>query len=441
MKNYRVIATSVAMAAMIFSISSCGIYGKYRSDNDVIEEQIFVPSYREIFTEPELVGLIDTALARNLDLRVAHERVNQADAQFTAAKLAYLPHIHIGGSPAVTMNATSSASTLTYTMGTAAWEIDIFGRLTNRKRIAKMTVEQMKDYEQAARTELISAVATLYYTLQMLDAQIAATDEAEKNWKESVNAIKAMKEAGLSDEAGVSQFEGSYYGTRAAGKSLRYVRTVAENSLLLLLSSEKYDLARGPISAAVKPKINVEAVENLDLNAVRVRPDVRAAEMRLAQSFYNVNLARANCCPSISLGGTIGWANGGLLYNAIGGLLQPLFNAGENLAALRVSKSQYEESKMAYASALLNAGTDVNNAVAGIKSYRDQIDDCHNRVEAMARALEATQLKMKFGRGTYIEVLIAQNDLLDAQIDEISNTCSILTSIVDLYQSLGGGKE
>ena len=429
------------MAALLFSVSSCGIYGRYKSDNDVIEEQINVPSYDEIFIEPELVSLIDTALARNLDLKMAHERVKQADAQFTAAKLAYLPHIQIGGSPAVTMNAASNTSSLTYTMGTAAWEIDIFGRLTNRRRIAKMTVEQMKDYEQAARTELVAAVATLYYTLQMLDAQIAATDAAEMNWKESVNAIKAMKEAGLADEAGVSQFEGSYYATRTAAKSLRYVRTVAENSMFLLLSSENYELKRGPISAAVKPKINVEAVESLDLNAVRVRPDVKAVEMRLAQSFYNVNLARANCCPSITLGGTVGWANGGLIYNAIGGLLQPLFNAGENISQLRVSKSQYEEAKMAYASALLSAGTDVNNAIAGINTYRDQIDDCRNRVEAMTRALEATQLKMKFGRGTYLEVLTAQNDLLDAQIDEITNTGSILTSIVDLYQALGGGKQ
>ena len=129
------------------------------------------------------------------------------------------------------------------------------------------------------------------------------------------------------------------------------------------------------------------------------------------------------------------------LYNAIGGLLQPLFNAGENISQLRVSKSQYEEAKMAYASALLSAGTDVNNAIAGINTYRDQIDDCRNRVEAMTRALEATQLKMKFGRGTYLEVLTAQNDLLDAQIDEITNTGSILTSIVDLYQALGGGKQ
>lgn len=249
-----------------------------------------------------------------------------------------------------------------------------------------------------------------------------------------------MKEAGLEDEAAVSQFEGSYYATRASGKTLRLMRDVTENSMRLLLCCDTCTIRRNPISSVDHPLVNAEAVKSIDLNAVRVRPDVKAAEMQLAQSFYNVNLARANCCPSISIGGNVGWTNGNILFGLIGNLLQPVFNAGENINQVKVSKSQLEENQMAYANALLQAGTEVNNAVSSIKTYRDQVDDYSNRVSAMQRALEATQLKMKYGRGTYLEVLTAQNNLLEAQIAEIQNKADILTSVVDLYSALGGGR-
>lgn len=437
MMNIRKYALIATILVTVTSASSCGIYGKYTSDTDQLAGTLDIPSYRDIFKDPCLVELIDTALSRNLDLKMAHERVNQAEAQFKSAKLAYLPRLFAGGSPAVTF---ANPSAITYTFGTASWEIDIFGRITNNKRIAKAYRDQMMDFEQAARTELIASVATLYYNLQMLDAQIAATDTAERNWEKSVSAMRDMKEAGLADEAGVSQFEGSYYATRASGKTLRYLRSSTERAMRLLLCSKDCEIARSVISPATSPRIDTVAIGKIDLNAVRIRPDVRAAEMQLAQSFYNVNLARANCCPSISLGGTIGMFDRGLIYNAVGNLLQPIFNAGENISKLKVSKSRYEEAKMAYANVLLTAGKEVADAIAGINSYQDKIEDCNKRVEAMTRALDATQLKMKFGRGTYLEVLTAQNNLIDAQITELQNTADLMTSLVSLYQSLGGGR-
>lgn len=439
MKSIRILI----FAALALAVCSCGIYGKYKPQMTQDEEDALlasVPSYRNIFKEPELLELIDTALANNFDLRMAHERVHQADLQLTAAKLAYLPRIFAGGSPVVAVNPSGAMdfSKFSYNLGSASWEIDIFGRTTNKKRIAQSVRDQVADFEQAARAELVAAVATTYYSLLMLDAQIAATDSAEANWSSSVKAIRAMKEAGLEDEAAVSQFEGSYYATRASGKSLRLLREATENSMRVLLSCDTCTIRRGVMASDIESRIDVGTVSGLSLNAVRIRPDVRAAEMQLAQSFYNVNLARANCCPDISIGGAVGWANGNLIFSLVGNLLQPVFNAGANITQVKVSKSQLEEYQMAYANALLKAGTEVNNAVASIKSYRSQVEDYSNRVEAMQRALMATQLKMKYGRGTYLEVLTAQNNLLDAQIDNIQNTADILISVVDLFQALGG---
>lgn len=439
MRSIRILT----FAALALAVCSCGIYGKYKPEMTQEEEDAVladVPSYREIFKEPELLDLIDTALANNLDLKMAHERVHQADLQLTAARLAYLPRIFAGASPVASVNPSGTVdfSKLSYTLGSASWEIDIFGRTTNKKRIARALRDQIADYEQAARAELVAAVATTYYNLQMLDAEIAATDSAEANWASSVNAIRAMKEAGLEDEAAVSQFEGSYYATRAAAKTLRMLRVSVENSMRLLLSCDTCTIVRKTITPEVDTRIISAPLDKINLNALRARPDVKAAEMQLAQSFYNVNLARANCCPDISIGGTVGWTNGNILFNMVGNLLQPIFNAGANITQVKVSKSQLEENQMAYANALLKAGTEVNDAVASIKSFRSQVEDYENRVDAMQRALKATQLKMKYGRGTYLEVLTAQNNLLDAQMDDIENTANIMISVVDLFHALGG---
>lgn len=437
-RNMRNISKVLVGALLCLTVSSCGIYGKYRSSAQTDEAiKINVPSYREIFRDSMLLDLIDSALVRNYDLRMAQERVKQANAQLTAARLAYLPRIYAGGNPVISVDPSKKfdAGALNYSLGTLSWEIDIFGRVTNRKRIAKMVKQEMEDLEQACRCELVASVATLYYSLQNIDAQILATDAAEQNWASSVQTIKAMKQAGIEDEAGVSQFEGSYYATRASGKALRLLREVNENAMRMLLCESEGKIERGSIT-----NINSAALDTINLNAVRARPDVRAAEMRLAQAFYNANLARANCCPQIEIGGSIGWGNKSLIYGLIGGLLQPVFNAGENIAQVKVGESRLEEYKMAYANALLNAGNEVNNALATGRVRRSEREEYLNRVEAMERALKATQLKMKYGRGTYLEVLSAQNSLLEAQIADIQNACDILSSSVELYRALGGGR-
>lgn len=442
MKHTRISAAAAALSLSVLALSACGIYGTFKSENTKEIEKIEIPSYRDIFTDADLLSLIDTALANNLNLRIAHERVRQADAKLTAARLAYLPRIFLGGNPAVSISNTEhDFSNLSYTLGTASWEIDIFGRVTNRKRIAKMYGEQMKDFEQAARAELIASVAEMYFNLQMLDASIAASDSAVANWKNYAAAMRDMKNAGIEDEAAVAQFEGSYYNEKAANRSLRLTRQQAENAMLLLLGKNGGEIRRRSITAARDLDINLEAVRKIDLRALRIRPDVKAAEMQMAQSFYNVNLARANCCPSITIDGTLGWANKSLIYGAVGGLLQPIFNAGENITQVKVSKSQFEESKLAYAEALLKAGTEVNDAIAGINAGIDKAEDCGKRVEVMKTALEATTFKKKLGRGTYLEILLAQNNLLDAQISDFRNTTDILTNSVKLFHALGGGKQ
>ena len=436
----------IAIAALIVvsSATSCGIYGRYKSQTPQEVADIQLPSYKEIFKDIRLQALVDTALVRNYNLNAAHQRVRQADLKVTASKLAYLPRIFAGANPAVTLSGVGgqavTSDNLSYTFAYASWEIDIFGRLTNQKRISQATREQMADFEQAARSELIAAVASLYYKLQVLDAQIAAADSAVATRYDSYVTMGYLKQTGRADEAAVAQFEGSYLAAKCSASNLRLMRIEDENALKLLLCDENADVSRSPLAVPGNSSaVDCSGLSAIDLRAVRIRPDVRAAEMQLAGYFYNVNLARANCCPSIVIGGNVGWASGSLIYNAVGGLLQPIFNAGENIIQVKVSKSQLEEAQLNYANALLKAGTEVNNAIAARATYEGQLADNERRVKAMERALDATQLKMKLGRGTYLEVLISQNDLFDAKISAIQNVGEILDSYVSLFLALGGG--
>lgn len=444
----RIFAGCAVLAAAAVSVSSCGLYGKYKPEVEVKREEVKIPSYTEIFREPELQRLIDSALVNNADLKMAHERVRQAEIALTAAKLAYLPRVFAGDNSAAVFHDSKSGISVkdskswAYTFGSASWELDIFGRITNRKRIAKSEREMARDFEQAARVELVSAVATTYYELLVIDAQIAATDSAEANWKKSVETMRDLKQAGLNDEAAVAQFEGSYYATKVQAKSLRLLRDQVENAMRLYLFNGDCPIERGSIDInGGSLRIEGECLKSVDLRALRVRPDVRAAERQLEQAFYNVNLSRAECCPSIRISGNIGWVGEQVVYGLVGGLLQPIFNAGENIARLKVSKSKYEELKTNYAFALFKAGMQTNDALSACRWHNEQVEDCRLRVSSMKRALEATQLKMDFGRGTYLEVLTAQNDLLNAQMAAIRNAGDVRLSYVDLYQALGGGQE
>ena len=178
------------------------------------------------------------------------------------------------------------------------------------------------------------------------------------------------------------------------------------------------------------------------------RLDIRSAEYTLMQSYYATASARSALYPSITLSGTLGWGNnvaitdaGKLIWNAAGSLLQPIFNANANRARVKIAKAQQEESKLAFQQALLNAGAEVNNALAQCQSARAKTDLRARQIAAMERAVESTELLMQHGSTTYLEVLTAQQSLLSAQLSQISDRFDEIQGVVNLYQALGGGRD
>ena len=330
---------------------------------------------------------------------------------------------------------------------TASWQIDIFNGLTNAKRKAKALYLQSKEYEQAVKTQLISSVANLYYTLLMLDSQYAVTEETAAKWRQSVETMRAMKDAGMTNEAGVAQYEGNTLSIEASLHDIAYQRTQIENSLCSLLGEAPHTIGRGNLDNQQLPD---DLTVGVPLQMLSNRPDIRSAEYSLMQSYYATASARSALYPSITLSGSLGWTNssgagivnpGKLLWSAAGSLLQPIFNANANRARVKIAKAQQEESLLAFQQALLNAGAEVNNALVQSQSARAKTDLRARQIAAMERAVESTELLMQHGSTTYLEVLTAQQSLLSARLSQISDRFDEIQGIVNLYQALGGGRD
>ena len=447
----------ILLAVVGLVLTSCGIYTKYQRPEDITTDglyghdldgqsldslSLFVASdtasiaslsWRELFTDPQLQSLIEQALQGNTDLLSARQRIKEAEATLMSAKLSYLPSFMLtpqGGG-----------------IASASWEVDIFGKLTNAKRRSKALYLQSLEYEQAVSTSLIANVANLYYTLLMLDEQYRISEETAASWRESVRTMRAMMAAGMTNEASVSQSEANCRQVEASLLDLRQQVKEVENSLSILLDDVPGTIERGRLAGQEFPQ---ELAVGVPLQLLSRRPDVKSAELSLASAFYSTNAARSAFYPSITLSGTAGWTNsagsmivnpGKLLFSAIGSLTQPLFNKGLNVAQLKIAKAQQEEARLAFQQALLNAGSEVNNALTQVQVARGKTELRARQITSLETTVRSTRLLMQHGTSTYLEVLTAQQGLLSAQLTQVADRFDEIQGIINLYQALGGGRE
>ena len=279
----------IILSAATLVLSSCGIYNKYKPVSEVPEglygsESVAAAdtanfgnlSWQEVFTDPSLQNLIDSALVRNTDMQTAHLRVKEAEATLLTSKLSYLPSLFLAPEGAASSFDRGKA-TQTYSLPvTASWELDIFGKVTTAKRRAKAAYEQSKEYEQAVKTQLVASVANTYYTLLMLDSQYEIAVATEAAWKESVNATRAMKKAGMVNEAGLAQTEATYYNICTTVLDLKEQINQVENSLSLLLAETPRRYERGKLAEQQFPE---DVAVGIPMQLLANRPDVRSADV------------------------------------------------------------------------------------------------------------------------------------------------------------------
>ncbi|MEL5896043.1 TolC family protein [Bacteroides sp. GD17] len=456
----------ITLAALGLLMSSCGIYTKYKPATEVpdnlygaeVTDALSQSSaddslglggldWRELFTDPQLQALIEQGLQNNTDYQSAQLRVEEAEAALLSAKLAFLPSFALAPQGTVS-SFDNHRATQTYSLPVAAsWELDVFGRMRNAKKQAKALYAQSQDYRQAVHTQLIAGIANTYYTLLMLDEQLAISQQTEESWREIVSSTRALMNAGMSNESAVSQMEATYYQVQASVLDLKQQINQVENSLALLLAETPRSYERGSLSDQQFPE---DFAVGIPVQMLARRPDVRMAERSLESAFYGTNAARSAFYPSITLSGSAGWTNsagvmivnpGKFVASAVGSLTQPLFARGQVIAQYRIARAQQEEAALGFQQALLNAGSEVNDALTAWQTSKEKTILLDKQVASLQTALHSTSLLMEHGNTTYLEVLTARQTLLSAQLSQTANRFAEIQSMISLYQALGGGQE
>ena len=445
-------------------LGSCGLYNKYERPDvnatGLVRDTVSATDtlavsdttsfgnlpWREVFTDPQLQALIEQGLENNVDLLNAALNVKMVEAQLTAAKLAFVPSFTF--SPQGTLTSwDGSKTTKTYSLPVqASWSLDLFGNLLSQKRSAQTALLATKDYQLVVKTQVISNIANMYYTLLMLDRQLAIVDEMSRITKETWDMMKGLKELRIGYRStSVQSAEANYYSVLAQAADLRRQIRETENSLSLMLGQPAQAISRGKLEDQWLPS---KFSTGIALNMLNNRPDVHYAEMTLAQCFYNTQTARSKFYPNITISGSGAFTNnsgagivnpGKWLLSAVGSLVQPIFMNGQLIAGLKVAKAEQEQAYNTWQNAVLLAGNEVSNALVLYNTSDEKSRLEEKQVAALRKTVEDTKELYASSNSNYLEVITAETSLLNAELTKVADDFYKMQAVVNLYQALGGG--
>ena len=447
-------------------LTGCGLYNKYErpevdtrglirdavSDVDTLAVQDTVSfgnlPWRQVFTDPQLQALIEQGLQKNADLQNAALTVQMYEAMLKAAKLAFLPAVNFGTNQGMgsisTLYTDPSVTTKAYTLPvTASWTLDLFGNILSQKRSTQMKMLGMKDYQMAVRAQIISGIANSYYTLLMLDKQMEIVNEMSRMSKETWEMMKLQHQLGRVRSTGVQSAEAAYLSIQTRGNDFKRQIRATENALSLLIGQAGQQIPRSTLEQQQLP---TEFSTGVGIQLLKNRPDVHNAEMKLAACFHDVQTARSQFYPTISIGATGAFTNsngamnpGKWLLNLFGNLTQPIFNRGALTANLKVSKLQYEQAFNTWQKSILTAGNEVSNALVNYNNYDANSRIESERIAVLTKSVEDTKALYRSSSSSYLEVLTAEQNLLNAKLSKVTDDFSKMQAVVSLYTALGGG--
>lgn len=451
---------SLPLLALVLTLSGCGLYRKYQ--RPTIQTSVYrgdqidslsrdttsfgqMP-WRTLFTDVHLQALIEKALQQNVDLLTAHLSTQQAEAQLRSARLSFLPSLSLA--PSISANKTEGLpASYSYTLPVqASWQIDLFGSLLNASRSTQVQLLSAQAYQQLVRSRVIANVANSYYTLLMLDRQLQLSRSAAELAAHTLEVMKAQKEVGRAMESSVQSAQANLHAVEASIPEIKRQITTTENALALLLGESPRSYPRSSLQAQQLPGSFALGVPVQLLSA---RPDVRVAELALANCYYQTNSARAAFYPSLNISGSAGWTGAlgqavsnpmKFIASALGSLAQPLFAHGKLVAGLRVAQAEEEKARLAFQQSLYNAGAEVSNALALYQASEAKVKAETLQVESLEKNVEIVEMLFKTGKASsYLEVITAQQSLLQAQLSLVQDSFSKMQAVVNLYNALGGG--
>ena len=410
--------------------------------------------WRDFLADPRLQRLVEIALKNNRDLRVAMLNVAQVQAQYRIQRAALLPQVSAFGDQSSSRTPGSLTTTgrplvtHAYEAGvSASWEIDFFGRLRSLSDAALEQYFATSYARQAAEILLVSQVADQYLTMLAFDEQLAVTKQTLETAQVSYKIIKLQFDTGTAPELTLRQAESIVEQANATNAAQVRARAQAENGLVLLMGQAlPADLP--PVLPMGAQKILADIPAGLPSDLLTRRPDILQAEALLRSENANIGAARAAFFPRISLTGSFGTASatlGGLFgagstaWSFLPSITVPIFSGGALQASLDVAKIQKDIGIAQYEKAIQTAFREVADGLAARGTFDEQVAAEERFTATQQRSLELSDFRYRNGADTYLNVLIAQTALYNAQLTLVSTRLQRLTSLVDLYRSLGGG--
>lgn len=464
MKSNRLKITSVIILSVTLSImmQSCSITRKYVSPQIETENLFRYDSptdtitiadlhWQEFFTDPFLRELIAEGLGQNFDLQIAVTRIKQAEASLSIARGAFFPSVDLVGN--VSHYRSSNGNSVLgyhgeqYTLGiSTSWELDIWGKLNSQSKAKYAQFMGTHAYRNLIQTSLIANIATSYYSLLALDEQLNIVIETAELLKETTSTMEDMMQAGLLNGASVQQSKALLYNTQVNIPDLQIQIRQLENSISTMLGRKPGAIER----SLIKDQYVANRLDyGVPIQMLARRPDVQQAELSFRSAFELTKAAQASFYPSITLtSGTLGYGATTLsqffhpeniFANVIGGLTQPVFANRQLTGNLKIAKAQQEEALLTFEKTVLTAGQEVSDILYSYEFSLKKNDIRIKQIIALNTAVEFSKELLKAGEANYIEVLLAEQDLLQAQLGQISDKLEQLQYSVSLYKALGGG--
>jgi multidrug efflux system outer membrane protein len=451
----------LAVAASLLAISGCMVGPDYRRPDITVP-----PAWRMIqgdpaavineqwwnqFDDPQLNRLIEVAVAENLDIKIAAARIEEARGLLAVSRSALFPQLDAslsagrGRSAAAALRGVSATQDFFSATLNPAFELDLWGRLRRGTEAARAVLLSTAYAEQTVRLSLASQVAQTYFDLRSLDRQLEIARRTLASREESLELVKKRFRGGVVSELDVQQAESEAAVAAAAVPNLEQQIVQQENALSILLGRNPEDIARGRgVFQVTIPEVPLGLPSTL---LVR-RPDILAAEQSLAAANARIGAARAEYFPRISLTGVLGFESTELsdwfsrdsrIWQAASGVAAPIFTAGRIGGNVEVATAQQQQSLYDYLRTIQTSFREVEDALIGVRKIREQQMAQDRQIRAFDRTLRLANLRYENGYSSYLEVLDAQRNLFNAELQQVQLQSARLRAVVDLYRSLGGG--
>lgn len=460
------------IALLITTVISCKVSKDIETPKDAFPENFRSASvskdttsigdteWKNFFTEKDVVQLIDSAVARNNDLQIATKNIEIAHYRFTQSKWGNIPEVNLSVA-ASTSNPSDNSFTgknlgqalgqnhiNDFTAGaTLSWEADIWGRIKNQKKEAFAGYLQSEEVKKALQTTIVANVSKGYYNLLMLDAQL---DIARQNLKlndSTTNIIKLKYDAGQVTSLAIQQSEAQKLNAAQLIPLLEQNIAIQENALSVLTGSFPDSKKRSIRLSALEVKNNTAI--GIPSSLVSRRPDVKSAELALKAANASVGVTKANLYPALRITAQGGvnsfeasnWFNipASLFGTLAGGLTQPLLNNKKVKTQYHIAVAEREKAVLNFRQSVLVAVSEVSDALVKVEKLQQQESFLQQRVKTLQQAIKNANLLFKNGMAEYLEVLTAQSNLLQSELELANIKREQLSANTELYRALGGG--